>query len=39
MEATLAATAPVLSGVITAGSVVVNLLRQKLQDNKDDLAG
>jgi hypothetical protein len=39
VEATLAVTNPVLSGVIAVGGVVVNLLRQKLRANKDDLVG
>jgi hypothetical protein len=34
-----AVTNPVLSGVIAVGGVVINLLRQKLRANKDDLVG
>jgi hypothetical protein len=39
VEATLAITNPVISGVIAVGGVVVNILRKKLRDNKDDLVG
>jgi hypothetical protein len=39
VETALAVTAPALSGVIAVGSVAVNLLRQKLRANKDDLVG
>jgi hypothetical protein len=39
VETALAITNPVLSGVIAVGGVVVNLLRQKLRANKDDLVG
>jgi hypothetical protein len=39
VETALAVTNPVVSGLIAVGSVVVNLLRQKLRANKDDLAG
>jgi hypothetical protein len=39
VEATLAITNPVLSGVIAVAGVVVNILRQKLRANKDDLVG
>jgi hypothetical protein len=39
VETALAVTNPVLSGAIAVGSVVANLLRQKLLTNKDDLVG
>jgi hypothetical protein len=39
VEATLAITSPVLSGVIAVAGVVVNIIRKKLRDNKDDLVG
>jgi hypothetical protein len=39
VEATLAITNPVLSGVIAVGGVVINILRKKLRENKDDLVG
>jgi hypothetical protein len=39
VETALVVTNPVLSGVIAVGGVVVNLLRQKLRANKDDLVG
>jgi hypothetical protein len=39
VEVALAVTNPILSGVIAVGGVVVNLLRQKLRANKDDLVG
>jgi hypothetical protein len=39
VETALAVTAPTLSGVIAVGSIAVNLLRQKLRANKDDLVG
>jgi hypothetical protein len=39
VEATLAITNPVLSGVIAVGGVVVNILRKRLRANKDDLVG
>jgi flagellar protein FlgJ len=39
VEAVLVATNPVLSGAIAVGSIVANLLRQKLLTNKDDLVG
>ena len=39
VEAALAVTAPTLSGAIAVGGVSVNLLRQKLRANGDDLAG
>jgi hypothetical protein len=38
-EATLAVMNPVLSGVVAVAGVVVNILRQKLRANKDDLVG
>jgi hypothetical protein len=38
-EAALALTNPVLSGAIAVGGVALNLLRQKLRSNKDDLVG
>jgi hypothetical protein len=38
-ETALAVTNPLLSGIIAVGGVVVNLLRQKLRANKDDLVG
>jgi hypothetical protein len=37
--AVLAATNPLLTGVIGVGGVVISLLRQKLKANKDDLVG
>jgi hypothetical protein len=39
VEATLAISNPVLSGVIAVGGVALSLLRQKLRTNKDDLVG
>jgi hypothetical protein len=39
VEATLAITNPVLSGVIAVAGVVVNIVRKKLRENKDDLVG
>jgi hypothetical protein len=39
VETALTVTNPVLSGVIGIGTVVANLLRQKLRANKDDLVG
>jgi hypothetical protein len=39
VETALAATNPALAGVIAVGGVVINLLRQKLRANKDDLVG
>jgi hypothetical protein len=39
VEAALTVTAPTLSGVIAVGGIVINLLRQKLRSNKDDLVG
>jgi hypothetical protein len=39
VSAALALTNPVLTGGVAVGSVVVNLLRQKLKANKDDLVG
>jgi hypothetical protein len=39
VETALTVTNPVLSGAIAVGGVVVNLLRQKLRANKDDLVG
>jgi hypothetical protein len=39
VETALAVTAPVISGVIAVGGVVISLLRQKLRANKDDLVG
>jgi hypothetical protein len=39
VETALAVTNPILSGVIAVGGVALNLLRQKLRANKDDLAG
>jgi hypothetical protein len=39
VETALVITNPVVSGVIAVGGVVVNLLRQKLRANKDDLVG
>jgi hypothetical protein len=39
VKATLAVAVPTLSGVIAVGGVAVNLLRQKLRANKDDLVG
>ncbi|MDR1897813.1 MAG: hypothetical protein LBR10_13595 [Prevotellaceae bacterium] len=38
-ELALAVTNPILSGAIAVGGVVVNMLRQKLRANKDDLVG
>jgi hypothetical protein len=38
-ELALAVTNPILSGVIAVGGVVINMLRQKLCANKDDLVG
>ena len=39
VEATLAITNPVLSGVIAVAGVVVNIVLKKLRENKDDLVG
>jgi hypothetical protein len=39
VETTLTITNPVISGVVAVASVVVNILRQKLRANKDDLVG
>ncbi|MDR2129852.1 MAG: hypothetical protein LBP56_01560 [Odoribacteraceae bacterium] len=39
VEGALLIANPVLSGAIAVGSVVINLLRQKLRSNKDDLVG
>ncbi|MDR1172746.1 MAG: hypothetical protein LBL24_09855, partial [Bacteroidales bacterium] len=39
VETALAVANPLLSGVIAIGGVALNLLRQKLRANKDDLAG
>jgi hypothetical protein len=39
VETALVITNPVVSGVVAVGSVVVNLLRQKLRASKDDLVG
>jgi hypothetical protein len=39
VEVALAVTNPILSSVIAVGGVVVNMLRQKLRANKDDLVG
>ncbi|MDR1340221.1 MAG: hypothetical protein LBK58_09245, partial [Prevotellaceae bacterium] len=39
VETALTVTNPILSGVIGIGTVVANLLRQKLRANKDDLVG
>ena len=39
VETALAVAAPAFSGAIAVGSVAVNLLRQKLRANKDDLVG
>jgi hypothetical protein len=39
VEAALAVTNPVLSGVIAVAGVVVNILRKKLRANGDDLVG
>jgi hypothetical protein len=39
VETTLAVEFPVVSGIVAVGGVVVNLLRQKLRANKDDLVG
>jgi hypothetical protein len=39
VEATLAITNPVLSGVIAVAGVVVNIIRKRLRANKDDLVG
>ncbi|MDR2773176.1 MAG: hypothetical protein LBC19_00285 [Tannerella sp.] len=39
VETALTVTAPTLSGAIAVGGVAVNLLRQKLRANKDDLVG
>jgi hypothetical protein len=39
VETTLAVATPAISGIVAVGSVVVNLLRQKLLANKDDLVG
>jgi hypothetical protein len=39
VETALTVTAPTLSGAIAVGGVAINLLRQKLRANKDDLVG
>jgi hypothetical protein len=39
VETALAAATPLISGAIAVGGVVINLLRQKLRANKDDLVG
>jgi hypothetical protein len=39
VEATLAITNPVVSGVIAVAGVVINIIRKKLRENKDDLVG
>jgi hypothetical protein len=39
VETALAVTNPILSGAIAVGGTVVNLLRRKLRENKDDLVG
>jgi hypothetical protein len=39
VETALTVTNPLLSGIVGTGTVVANLLRQKLRANKDDLAG
>jgi hypothetical protein len=39
VETTLTITNPVISGVVAVAGVVVNILRQKLRANKDDLVG
>jgi hypothetical protein len=39
VETALTVASPVLSGVIGVGTIVTNLLRQKLRANKDDLVG
>jgi hypothetical protein len=39
VEATLAITNPVLSGVVAVAGVVVNIVRKRLRANKDDLVG
>jgi hypothetical protein len=39
VETALVITNPAVSGVIAVGGVVVNMLRQKLRTNKDDLVG
>jgi hypothetical protein len=39
VEAALAVTNPVISGVIAVAGVVINILRKKLRENKDDLVG
>jgi hypothetical protein len=39
VETTLAVAYPGVAGIVAVGGVVVNLLRQKLRENKDDLVG
>jgi hypothetical protein len=39
VEATLAITNPVISGVIAVAGVVINIIRKRLRENKDDLVG
>jgi hypothetical protein len=39
VETALAVATPAVSGIVAVGGVVVNLLRQKLRDSKDDLVG
>jgi hypothetical protein len=39
VEAALAITSPVMSGVIAVAGVVVNIIRKRLRENKDDLVG
>jgi hypothetical protein len=39
VEATLAITNPVVSGVIAVAGVVINIIRKRLRENKDDLVG
>jgi hypothetical protein len=39
VETTLAVVYSEVAGVVAVGGVVVNLLRQKLRENKDDLVG
>ncbi|MDR1593496.1 MAG: hypothetical protein LBS43_03280 [Prevotellaceae bacterium] len=39
VETTLAVASPAISGIVAVGGVVVNLIRQKLRANKDDLVG
>jgi hypothetical protein len=38
-ETALAVANPVISGVVAVAGVVINILRQKLRENKDDLVG